>query len=317
MPDLPPCRWSARRVVRCRPSRCRCRAPCCTFRRAGPSPRDAAEVADLVARRHSSGWVLVERRGDRGERRRVSNRCAGLAPRPRTGPSQESRPPRGTDTVPGARPATTAPRPPASIESRLPFASPGWLKWRSIHGGRQCPGKLGGRRVTDRWYREAVIYCVQVDLFRDSNGDGCGDLRGLISRLDYLSHLGITCLWLNPIHPSPLRDGGYDVADYYGVHPRLGSLGDFADLTLQAAQRGIRIVLDLVVNHTSDQHPWFQSARSRPGIAVPGLVRLVRHGARRSAAGHRLSRASRPRPGPTTRRPRPGTSTGSTISSRT
>ena len=105
MPDLPPCRWSARRVVRCRPSRCRCRAPCCTFRRAGPSPRDAAEVADLVARRHSSGWVLVERRGDRGERRRVSNRCAGLAPRPRTGPSQESRPPRGTDTVPGARPA--------------------------------------------------------------------------------------------------------------------------------------------------------------------------------------------------------------------
>jgi maltose alpha-D-glucosyltransferase / alpha-amylase len=118
--------------------------------------------------------------------------------------------------------------------------------------------------VTDRWYREAVIYCVQVDLFRDSNGDGCGDLRGLISRLDYLSHLGITCLWLNPIHPSPLRDGGYDVADFYGVHPRLGSLGDFAELTLQAAQRGIRIVLDLVVNHTSDQHPWFQSARSSP-----------------------------------------------------
>ena len=118
--------------------------------------------------------------------------------------------------------------------------------------------------MTDRWYREAVIYCVQADLFRDSNGDGCGDLRGLISRLDYLSHLGITCLWLNPIHPSPLRDGGYDVADFYGVHPRLGSLGDFADLTLQAAQRGIRIVLDLVVNHTSDQHPWFQSARSGP-----------------------------------------------------
>jgi len=118
--------------------------------------------------------------------------------------------------------------------------------------------------VTDRWYREAVIYCVQVDLFHDSNGDGCGHLRGLISRLDYLSHLGITCLWLNPIHPSPLRDGGYDVADFYGVHPRLGSLGDFADLTLRAAQRGVRIVLDLVVNHTSDQHPWFQSARSSP-----------------------------------------------------
>jgi len=76
--------------------------------------------------------------------------------------------------------------------------------------------------VVDRWYREAVIYCVQVDLFCDSDGDGCGDLRGLPGRLDYLSQLGVTCLWLNPIHPSPLRDGGYDVADYYGVHPRLG-----------------------------------------------------------------------------------------------
>ena len=79
--------------------------------------------------------------------------------------------------------------------------------------------------MTDRWYQEAVIYCVQVDLFQDSNGDGCGDLRGLTSRLDYLSHLGITCLWLNPIHPSPHRDDGYDVADYYGIDPRLGSLG--------------------------------------------------------------------------------------------
>jgi maltose alpha-D-glucosyltransferase/alpha-amylase len=118
--------------------------------------------------------------------------------------------------------------------------------------------------MADRWYREAVIYCVQVDLFADSDGDGCGDLPGLTGRLDYLSRLGITCLWLNPIHPSPLRDGGYDVADYYGVHPRLGSLGDFAELTLQAAQRGIRIVLDLVVNHTSDQHPWFRSARADP-----------------------------------------------------
>jgi maltose alpha-D-glucosyltransferase/alpha-amylase len=118
--------------------------------------------------------------------------------------------------------------------------------------------------MADRWYREAVIYCLQVDLFADSDGDGCGDLPGLIGRLDYLSRLGVTCLWLNPIHPSPLRDGGYDVADYYAVHPRLGTLGDFAELTLQAAQRGIRIVLDLVVNHTSDQHPWFRSARADP-----------------------------------------------------
>jgi maltose alpha-D-glucosyltransferase/alpha-amylase len=118
--------------------------------------------------------------------------------------------------------------------------------------------------MSERWYKEAVIYCVDVDTFQDSDGDGCGDLRGLISRLDYLSRLGVTCLWLNPIHPTPNRDDGYDVADYYGVEPRIGSLGDFAELALEARERGIRIILDLVVNHTSDQHPWFRSAVSDP-----------------------------------------------------
>ena len=116
--------------------------------------------------------------------------------------------------------------------------------------------------MTERWYKEAVVYCLQVALFADSNGDGCGDLPGLISRLDYLSRLGITCLWLNPIHPSPQLDEGYDVSDYYGIDPRIGNLGDFAELTFQARARGIRIIIDLVVNHTSDQHPWFTSARS-------------------------------------------------------
>ena len=118
--------------------------------------------------------------------------------------------------------------------------------------------------MSERWYKEAVVYCVQVDLFADSDGDGCGDLLGLIGRLDYLSRLGVTCLWLNPIHPSPRRDDGYDVTDYYGVDPRIGDLGDFAELTLQARARGMRIIIDLVVNHTSDQHPWFQAARSSP-----------------------------------------------------
>ena len=118
--------------------------------------------------------------------------------------------------------------------------------------------------MSARWYQEAVIYCVEVASFQDSDGDGRGDLRGLISRLDYLARLGVTCLWLNPIHPSPLRDNGYDVTDYYGIDPRLGSLGDFAELTRRARERGIRIVLDLVVNHTSDEHPWFASARSDP-----------------------------------------------------
>jgi maltose alpha-D-glucosyltransferase/alpha-amylase len=115
-----------------------------------------------------------------------------------------------------------------------------------------------------RWYQEAVIYCVEVGCFQDSNGDGHGDLQGLVARLDYLSRLGVTCLWLNPIHPSPWRDNGYDVADYYGVDERLGTLGDFAALTRAARERGIRIVLDLVVNHTSDEHPWFRAARSDP-----------------------------------------------------
>jgi maltose alpha-D-glucosyltransferase/alpha-amylase len=118
--------------------------------------------------------------------------------------------------------------------------------------------------MSERWYKEAVLYCIEVDSFQDSNGDGIGDLAGLISRLDYLARLGVTCLWLNPVHPSPHRDDGYDVSDYYGIDPRLGSLGDLAELVLQARQRGIRILLDLVVNHTSDEHPWFQSACNDP-----------------------------------------------------
>jgi len=118
--------------------------------------------------------------------------------------------------------------------------------------------------MPERWYKQAVIYCLDVETFQDSDGDGFGDLRGLISRLDYLARLGVTCLWLNPIHPSPNRDDGYDVADFYGVDPRIGSLGDFVDLVHQCENRGLRLMIDLVVNHTSDQHPWFQSARSSP-----------------------------------------------------
>lgn len=116
----------------------------------------------------------------------------------------------------------------------------------------------------DRWYQEAVVYCLDVDTFADSDGDGVGDFRGLIGRLDYLARLGVTCLWLHPIHPSPNRDDGYDATDFYNVSPRLGTLGDFAELLHQARNRGIRVIIDLVVNHTSDEHPWFQSARSSP-----------------------------------------------------
>jgi maltose alpha-D-glucosyltransferase / alpha-amylase len=116
--------------------------------------------------------------------------------------------------------------------------------------------------VAERWFKEALIYCLDVETFMDGNGDGYGDFVGLTSRLDYLARLGVTTLWLNPIHPTPNRDDGYDITDYYTVDPRLGTLGDFAEFLHQADNRGLRVMLDLVVNHTSDQHPWFQDARS-------------------------------------------------------
>jgi maltose alpha-D-glucosyltransferase/alpha-amylase len=115
-----------------------------------------------------------------------------------------------------------------------------------------------------RWYRTGVIYSVDVGLFQDGNDDGIGDFQGMVGRLDYLARLGVSTIWLHPIHPSPRRDGGYDITDYYSVHPRFGSLGDFTTLLHEAGERGIRVMLDLVVNHTSDRHPWFQAARSDP-----------------------------------------------------
>jgi maltose alpha-D-glucosyltransferase/alpha-amylase len=123
-------------------------------------------------------------------------------------------------------------------------------------------GSVNATSVSERWYEKAVIYCLDVDTFADSNGDGVGDLQGLVGRLDYLARLGVTCLWLHPIHPSPGHDDGYDATDFYSVHPRLGSLGDFAELLYRASNRGIRVIIDLVVNHTSIEHPWFQSART-------------------------------------------------------
>ena len=114
------------------------------------------------------------------------------------------------------------------------------------------------------WYQHAVFYEVLVRGFHDSNSDGTGDLRGLISRLDYLQWLGIDCLWLLPIYASPLRDGGYDISDFTAVLPDFGTIGDFVELVEEAHKRGIRVIADLVINHTSDQHPWFQASRSDP-----------------------------------------------------
>jgi maltose alpha-D-glucosyltransferase/alpha-amylase len=115
--------------------------------------------------------------------------------------------------------------------------------------------------VRDRWYHDAVLYCLDVETFHDADGDGVGDFAGLTAKLDHIAGLGATCIWLLPFYPTPNRDNGYDVMDHYGVDPRLGTLGDFVEFIHAAEARGLRVIVDLVVNHTSDQHPWFQEAR--------------------------------------------------------
>lgn len=116
--------------------------------------------------------------------------------------------------------------------------------------------------AADLWWKSAVIYCVDVETFMDSDDDGVGDFAGLAQRIDYLSDLGVTCLWLMPFYPSPNRDDGYDITDFYGVDPRLGSLGDLVEVIRACHHRGIRVIADLVVNHTSTEHPWFKESRS-------------------------------------------------------
>ncbi|HSJ83912.1 MAG TPA: alpha-amylase family protein [Acidimicrobiia bacterium] len=117
-------------------------------------------------------------------------------------------------------------------------------------------------RTSDLWWKNAVIYCLDVDTYLDWDGDGVGDIEGLIERVDYLAGLGVTCLWLMPFQPSPGRDDGYDITDYYAVDPRLGSLGDFVAFIRTAKDRGLKVIIDLVVNHTSDRHPWFKASRA-------------------------------------------------------
>jgi maltose alpha-D-glucosyltransferase / alpha-amylase len=127
------------------------------------------------------------------------------------------------------------------------------------------PGRgLDDRQVDDDelWYKDAIIYELHVRAFYDSNGDGIGDFRGLVEKLDYLKELGITCIWVLPFFPSPLKDDGYDIADYHDVHPTMGTLVDFETFVVEAHRRGLRVMTEMVMNHTSDQHPWFQSARS-------------------------------------------------------
>src|SRR6476619_585435 len=126
--------------------------------------------------------------------------------------------------------------------------------------------KRGGNGLPDDplWYKDAIFYELRVRSLYDSNGDGIGDFPGLTEKLDYFKELGVTTLWLLPFYPSPMRDDGYDTADYLDVHPDCGTVQDFKAFLREAHRRGLRVVTELVLNHTSDQHPWFQRARRAP-----------------------------------------------------
>jgi trehalose synthase len=113
----------------------------------------------------------------------------------------------------------------------------------------------------DLWWKNAVFYCADVETFYDWNGDGCGDIRGMTERIEYLFDLGVTCLWLMPFYPTARKDDGYDITDFFGIDPRLGTHGDFVELVRTAKSAGLRVIIDFVMNHTSDGHPWFKSAR--------------------------------------------------------
>src|ERR1700709_2510658 len=119
-------------------------------------------------------------------------------------------------------------------------------------------------RSDNQWYRDALIYQVHVKSFFDSDNDGIGDFAGVSAKLDYIRDLGVSAIWLMPFYPSPLRDDGYDISDYRDVNPSYGTLDDFKEFVDAAHERGIRVITELVINHTSDQHPWFQAARNAP-----------------------------------------------------
>jgi trehalose synthase len=121
---------------------------------------------------------------------------------------------------------------------------------------------MGMATTSDLWWKNAIIYCLDVQTFADSDGDGTGDFAGLTERVDYLAGLGVSCIWLMPFYPTADLDDGYDVADHYAIDPRLGTFGDFTEFVATARDRGLRVIADLVVNHTSDQHAWFRSARA-------------------------------------------------------
>src|ERR1700679_1087022 len=126
------------------------------------------------------------------------------------------------------------------------------------------PMPLPGSAPDPQWFKDAVLYETHVRAFFDSDNDGLGDFPGLTQKLDYLQDLGVTCLWVLPFFPSPLRDDGYDISDYMSVPPSYGTLDDFRNFLNAAHDRGLQVMIELVINHSSDQHPWFQRARNAP-----------------------------------------------------
>ncbi len=145
---------------------------------------------------------------------------------------------------------------------------------------------------SDHWYKNAVIYSLDLETFEDGNGDGVGDFKGLIGRLEYLKALGVDAIWLAPFQKTPNRDNGYDISDYYSVDPRHGTNGDFAEFMHEATSMGIRVLIDLVVNHTSSEHSWFQNARTGEGCEVSRLLRVVEEASFGLERGRDFSRSA-------------------------
>jgi hypothetical protein len=200
--------------------------------RAGPRPPGGARSGQgpsigVSKERWPRGWQSSRRRSPRWP-----------APRTRRAASPRS-------------PSTVRARPPSSDDERATDGS---------DGPGQC--RRGPFDPSVRWFQHAVFYEVLIRGFYDSNNDGTGDLKGLREKLDYIEWLGIDCIWMLPFYPSPFRDSGYDISDFFNVHPDYGSIGDLVAFLEDAHSRGIRVIADLVMNHTSDQHPWFIESRS-------------------------------------------------------